>query len=257
MRDGAVGLAEPDRRPVGPRRRDHQHGALAVVPRQPLIGAARGVALHVVAPRLAPAGLVEQASRRDRDREALAPEHAARQGRDAARLGPLGIDVEHDVEPASGRQPGPGAVGPFDQRDQPLDILDQADVVELVGRADAVEIGMEHGPARCLVALQQGEGRARRLELRVLGELAQDGAGEQGLAGAEMAGERDDVAGLQDRGEIAGERDGRGLVGEHEPMHARPRRVFAHSAASDSGMPSEGKTAVTRVPRPGAESSST
>ena len=72
-----------------------------------------------------------------------------------------------------------------------------------------------------------------------------------------MARQRDDVAGLEDRGDVRGEARRRRLVRQQEPVRAGRAGFVRHSAASESGRPCAGKIAVTRVPCPGVESSST
>ena len=82
LRDGAVGLAATNRRPVGARRRDHQDRGLAVRLHEPLIGAGRGIALHRHAHRIRPAAALHKArnafSRWSRGRSAGAVSMATR-----------------------------------------------------------------------------------------------------------------------------------------------------------------------------------
>ena len=63
-----------------------------------------------------------------------------------------------------------------------------------LGIVDAVEVGMDQRKRRQVVALRQREGRARHFQRVVVGEIADHGARRGGLAGAEIAGQRDDVA---------------------------------------------------------------
>ena len=88
MGDGAVGLAVAHRRAVGTPRCVHQDGG-AVVEREALEDARRGVALHAPALRLAEAGLVEEGAHL---RNAL---HARREGAiaDDAGIAHLGAEL--------------------------------------------------------------------------------------------------------------------------------------------------------------------
>ena len=61
---------------------------------------------------------------------------------------------------------------------------------------------MHQRKPRQLVGLHQREGRARHLDRLVVGEIADQRAGERGLAGAEIARQRDQVAGLERGGDV-------------------------------------------------------
>ena len=80
---------------------------------------------------------------------------------------------------------------------------------------------MDHRAARGVIDLHQGEGRARRLELRRLGEGADEAAGESGLAGSEIAGESDEVAGLEPSRLRRGDGQSRRLVRRLEAPNTR------------------------------------
>ena len=71
---------------------------------------------------------------------------------------------------------------------------------------------MDQRKRRQVVALRQREGRARNLERVVAGEIADHGARRGGLAGAEIAGEGDDVAGADQQSEVGHQMRRRGLV---------------------------------------------
>ncbi len=73
-----------------------------------------------------------------------------------------------------------------------------------------VEVGMHQVEARQLIGLHQREGRARHFHGLVAGEMADQGAREGGLAGAEIAGQRDQVARLDQAGDV-GHQAARGL----------------------------------------------
>ena len=86
---------------------------------------------------------------------------------------------------------------PLDDRDRAVDRLLPAEIGELRWAAQPVEIGVNHGPSRGFINLHQGEGRTRRFELRRLGKGPDEPAGESGFAGSEIAGESDEVVGLE------------------------------------------------------------
>ena len=151
-----------------------------------------------------------------------------------------------------------------------------------------IQVGMHHGEARQRIGLHQREGRARHVERLVVRKMPDQRARERGLAGAEVARQRDEIARLEDRREVDREPARRELVREHDREAGRRDcehrvqcdrisrmmssetyacRVKAgtgflagscarYSAASRSACLS-GKTQVTVVPRPTAESSFT
>ena len=129
-----------------------------------------------------------------------------RQARAAGELGPPPVagDLETDVEPVVG-QAAVAALRPFDQGGAVGHRVGKADLVELVGRAQAVEVEMGDGQPAGGIGLHQREGRARHLQAGIVGKRADERAGEGGLAGAEAAGERDHVAGAEDRRHVLGE----------------------------------------------------
>ncbi|MGY3405444.1 hypothetical protein ACVWZV_001557 [Bradyrhizobium sp. GM5.1] len=61
---------------------------------------------------------------------------------------------------------------------------------------------MHHRERWQLVALHQREGRARHFQCIVAGEVADHGPRRRGLAGPEIAGERDDIAGADQQREV-------------------------------------------------------
>ena len=85
--DRGVGLAEAQRRPVRPRRRDHQDRRRAVGLGQPLVGAARGVAVHCTRLASLQPALSSSAStaRARRSARSIAPVRADGSRRDARR----------------------------------------------------------------------------------------------------------------------------------------------------------------------------
>ena len=84
------------------------------------------------------------------------------------------------------------------------------------GIVDAVEVGVDQTEGRKIVALRQREGRARHLQRIVAGEIADHRARRRGLAGAEIARQRDDVAGSDQQREIGHQMRGRGLVRQRD-----------------------------------------
>ena len=68
--------------------------------------------------------------------------------------------------------------------------------------------------ARQLIALHQRKRGARHLDGLVAGEIADQGAGEGGLAGPEVAGQRKQVARLERGGDVDHQRPRGLLIGE-------------------------------------------
>ena len=66
---------------------------------------------------------------------------------------------------------------------------------------------------RRVVGLHQGEGRARHLLLRP-GQGTDEGAGEDRLAGTQIAEQREHIAGPRAHGQPPGQGFGRGFVGQ-------------------------------------------
>ena len=224
MGDGAIGLAVAHRRAVGPRRRVHQDHGL-VVEREPLEDARRGVALHALAPRRADAGFVEEGAHQ---RDALG---ARRKGAvaDIADMAGFGAELRRqrkgDVETA-GRQQAGGAVGPFQQHHGAVGQIVEAELGQFRGARQPVQIGMHQREARQLIGLDEGEGRARHFDAVVAGQIADQRAGKGGLAGAEIAGQRHQIAGLERAGDIGHEGGQRRLVrdGHSEACATRGRQ---------------------------------
>src|SRR6202023_871536 len=108
------------------------------------------------------------------------------------------------------------------------DALDQrlleAELPDLLRPGQAIEIEMPNRPARRLIGLDEGEGRAR--DLLADAEGADEEAGEARLAGAQHAAEGQHVTGLRPRREGGGERRGGRLVGERE----RAREYCRHAS---------------------------
>jgi hypothetical protein len=86
---------------------------------------------------------------------------------------------------------------------------------------------MQQRKCRQVIALNQSEGRARHFQRLVVGEIADHCACRRGLARAEIAGQRDDIARADQQREVGHQMRGRGLVGER---HGECRRL-GHSAA--------------------------
>ena len=117
------------------------------------------------------------------------------------------------------------------------------------GIVDAVEVGMDQRKRRQFVGLRERESRARHFQLIVGGEIADHRARRGGLAGAEIARQRDDVAGADQQREIGHQMRGRGLVRQRD----RECGGCRHSAALRCAVWSVGKSHVTVVPLPTIE----
>src|SRR5205823_12617730 len=128
-----------------------------------------------------------------------------------------------------------------------------------------VEVGMDHGKARQRVTLHQRERRARHFEPLIPGEMPDQRACERRLSGAEIAGERDEIAGREHGGDIRREPARRRLGRQHEVLAGRRQGGLKvqcappsySAAAARSATCSIGKAQATVVPRPTAESSFT
>ena len=174
---------------------------MLVAEREPLVGPRRGVALDARAERVAVAALGDELAH-PRDAVDARRERAVAGDAGVAELElELGRERERDVEPV-GRQEAGGAVRPFDQHDGVLRQVVEAELGEFGRARQAVEVGMHHRKLRQVVGLHQREGRARHLDRRIVREVADERAREHGLAGAEVARERDQVARLQRIGDV-------------------------------------------------------
>ena len=239
MGDRAVGLAVAHRRAVRPARRVHQDGALVAEP-QPLVGARRGVALDALSFGQPVAARIEETAD-DRDAVGARREGAIAGDPGLAVLGAgLRLQRERDVETVR-RQEAGGAVRPFQQHDGLLGQIVEAKLGELARTLQPVQVGVHHREARQVVGLHQREGRARHRDVRIVGEIADHGAGEGGLAGAEIAGQRHQIAGLErrrdvgdeaHRGLLVGERHGEARSAGGEGKHCRPWLTDELAAAS-------------------------
>src|SRR5882757_7248510 len=111
---------------------------------------------------------------------------------------------------------------------------------------------MQQRKRRQIVALHQGESRARHFQRLVAGEIADHCACRRGLAGAEIPRQRNDIAGADQQRQIGHQLCGRGFVRERQ----RECRWLGHSAAWRCAW-STGNSQVTVVPRPTIESTRT
>ena len=109
--------------------------------------------------------------------------------------------ADRDVDPVV-RQCAGGAFRPLDQRQGGLRQWRQTDLLQFGGIVDAVKVGMKQRKWRQVVALRQREGRAWNLEFIVAGEIADHRPRRRGLAGAEVAGKRNEIAGADQQGKI-------------------------------------------------------
>ena len=269
--DRAVGLASLHRRAVRPRRRDHQDRRLAGRLDESLIGARRGVALHRFADAVGPSGACAAGScsaRARAKRSAVAPR--------AAKMAILefGADrsasVERDVEPGSAER-RLGSLRPLHEHDRLASDFFPAEFAQFAWPVDAIEVGVHQRTGQGFVGLHEGEGRARHLEIRILGQGPNDRPRQRRLAGPKAARQRDQIAGLQllrqEPGKALGHADvGKGQLPFRDRLvrRRRSRKDVAlthvgerpYSAARRRGVPSIGKMQTTVVPAPGVETRS-
>ena len=200
MRDGAVGLAVAHDGPIGPARRIHQDVGGAF-DREPFVGPRRGVALHVLSLGQRETGARQKAADRG-DTLGLGGEGAiAGDCRVAEGFALLRRQRQSEVEPVR-RQVAGGTVRPFQQRHGVFRCVLETEFGEFTGSRQPVEIGVQQIEPRQLIGLHDRESRARHLDGFVAGEMADQRTGEGGLAGPEVAGQGDQVAGLDRRGDV-------------------------------------------------------
>ena len=175
---------------------------------QSFIGARRGVAVHLRALGVGPAGKLQQGFDGAGGLEAGGHRVAARTKFRKSIVGAARrVEREAQFEPF-GRQRRGDALAPFDERHGAANRLGKADLPQVLGVGEPVEVGVDDRPFGAIVGLQDREGRAGGLELRVAGRVAQEGAGQRGLAGAQFAAEHQDIAGPSEAGEPPRERKG-------------------------------------------------
>ena len=194
MHQRAIRLAVADRRPVRLARRVHQDGR-AVRQHEPRIRARRGVALQIA--RRAPRHKVSVSRKLASALETLEPRlPAAMPGEhDPAFIRRRRL-VHGDVEPVR-RKPAARRARATRRCTAPSVSASSRPSSSSSRRLEPVEIAMGEGEARRLVTLHQREGRARHFALAA--EPRDERAGEGRLAGAERSGQRDDVAGFEQR----------------------------------------------------------
>ena len=144
----------------------------------------------------------------------------------------LGGEGERHVD-AIGRQEAGRTVRPFHHHDGALGQIVEAELGEFGRSGHPVEVGMHQREARQLVLLHQREGRARDLDRLVAREMADHRAHEGGLAGAEVAGQGQHVAGLERGRDVNHQPHGGLLVREHrrEARATRRGQQHGHDAA--------------------------
>ncbi len=225
MHGGAVGFAVIDRGPIRPPRRIHQDES-SIVADQAGIGADRGVAGHAPPRGLAKARLAQELPQRPEPFDScrgLAVAGDFRRSRGRAQSGAM---IERDID-AVGAERAARALRPFDQGHCALGQWRQTDLFQFACIADPVEVGVKQRKRRQVVSLHQREGRAWNFERVVVGEITDHRARGRGLSGTEIARQRDDIAGADQKRQISHQLCGRGLVGQRD-RKCRPRR---HSAA--------------------------
>src|SRR5436305_12444482 len=87
---------------------------------------------------------------------------------------------------------------------------------------------MNDTQARHFVDLHQSESRAGHLDGLVAGEMADERAGESSFAGAEVAGQGDEIAGFERASDIGGEALRRLLVRQCHAIACAARRRQKH-----------------------------
>src|SRR4051812_2320384 len=85
----------------------------------------------------------------------------------------------------------------------------QAELGEIVARTHPVEVRMRDRNARLFVSLDQRESGARDLERMIPGKRADKGAGEERLAGPELAAKGDNRSRTRDQRDLTPELFGR------------------------------------------------
>ena len=86
---------------------------------------------------------------------------------------------------------------------------------------DPEEIGMNDRIFDAFIDLHQRVGRARHFEFRLSGKLADECARKGGFAGAEVAGQGNEIAGPDQAGDNIGERDRRPLIDKDRSARSR------------------------------------
>ena len=166
-------------------------------------------------------------------------------------------DVDRDVEPV-GLDQRAGAIGPFNENRGVLRSLFPAKFGQLGNGGYAIEICVYDGEEWKFVRLQHRVGGTRNVELRIAGKIAEYGPDERGLAGPEVAGQRDEVSGTNRRSEVHREMFRRIEVGKLDVpgrvLIARVRHRLGYSAACDPATAWIGKAQIATVPVPGWES---
>ena len=164
------------------------------------------------------------------------------------------VDIESDIKPIGGKSRS-GAIRPFDQDQSVVGRFLPTQLDQLVGRFDAIEIGMDDGKFRPIIDLHQGEGRARHFGALILDELAHQRARERAFAGAKIARQGDDIIGPNEFGDIARQRGGFALAGQINMPDNRFDRLGHYDAfATRPLLCRAGKKQVTTVPSPGTDS---
>ncbi len=193
VREAAVGKSVADDRTIGLPLPIHEDRAWPRAAGDAPIAAHRGVALQIL--QLAVVGLIDDCAHGGKARQARGP-IAMTSERHAPRCAAVAI-VETHNEPVR-RQLIAGLLGPFDDGNAVAERQIEAELFQLGGRAQSVEIEMRHRHARRRIALHQRERRARYLLALVAGQRLDDGTCQRRLAGAEIAAQSQQVAAPRD-----------------------------------------------------------
>ena len=195
MGDGAVRLAVTHRRTVRPPRRIHQNRVL-LVEREPLVNTRRSVADHAAPSRTAETGILEKAAQLRNPCRPCGKRAVAGDAGVARLRTELWGKRKRYVE-AIGWQKSGGAIRPFHEHDSARRQIIEAEFAEFGRARKPVEIRVHQDEARQLVGLHQREGRTWHFDGLIAGEVADQRARERGLAGAQIAGQRHQIAGLE------------------------------------------------------------
>src|SRR5215831_4994106 len=131
------------------------------------------------------------------------------------------FDGKAHREPFLGQQAAE-ALGPFDQGDTLGPRFLPAQLEDLLGRLQAVEVKMPEDAARRIVDFDQGEGRAWHDQRRIPRGGAQNGPCQRRLAGAQAALQGNDVARPKTPGERGAQALGCSFVRQEERMGRHP-----------------------------------
>jgi hypothetical protein len=124
----------------------------------------------------------------------------------------LRLKRQRDIEPVVWQKPR-GAIRPFHQRYGAFGCIVETEFGQLTRPRQPIEIGVHNREARQGIGLRQCKGRAWHLHRVVAGEIADQCASKSGLACAQIARQRDQIAGFEDSSDVRHQSVSRGFVG--------------------------------------------